>query len=168
MILPSGNRRRNIVFAIAALLLAWIIVGGALMPLREEADRMDRKIREARNDLRKMREMADRYITLDASLPREMKTDSSRVSLLTDVENISRRLAIENKIKRMTPEINPATKKQDDLSVVIAEIPYPAFVGFLQALYESSAAINVRQAKITASFDNRGNLNVEMTLSKAF
>ncbi len=168
MMLPSGNKRKNALFAISALLLAWIIIGGMLMPMQEESEWTDRKIRTARNDLRKMKEMADRYITLSASLPQGMRTEPSGVSTLSDVENISRRLGIENRIKRMSPEIDPVTKRENGVSLTITDIPYAPFIDFLQALYESGSVINVRRAKISASFENRSNINVEMTVSKSF
>ncbi|MBI5179349.1 MAG: type II secretion system protein M [Nitrospinae bacterium] len=167
MILPSQNRRKLALFAVAGLLLAWAAVGGLFLPLQEESAKLDRKIREARRDLQQMREMADRHISLTASLPQGMRTDSAGAPLLAEAETISRRLGIEKNIKQMSPA--PSTRgRGEELTVTISNIPYPVLVDFLQSLYESPSAISVRRAAISASFANRAQVNAELALEKGF
>lgn len=167
MILPSQNRRKLALFAIAGLLLAWAVIGGFIMPLQDESAKLDRKIRESRRDLQQMKEMADRYISLTASLPQGMRGASTGAPLLDEAENLVRRLGIEKNIKQMSP--GPSGRgRGEELAISITNISYPVLVDFLQGFYESPSAISVRRAAISASFANRAQVNAELTLEKGF
>jgi hypothetical protein len=94
-----------------------------------------------------------------------MRSDAGG-SILSVVESIMRRMGIEKNIDKLTPGINPKNRNEEELSFNITALPYPKFVEFLQAIYESGSTINVKKAKIAPAFDNRSVVNAEMTLVK--
>ena len=167
MIFADRNKRKRLLFAVAGVLLAWAVMSAVISPMIDAYQEMDGRIRDARRDLQKITELADKYITMSASLPPALRTETTSAPILSTVENISRRLGIEKSIERMTPSQNPKNKNEEQLGVTIASLPYGKFIDFLQGLHESGSPVAVKRAKITAAFDNRNNVNAELTLIKA-
>jgi hypothetical protein len=167
MILVSSNKKKRILFALAGILIIWVIIGGVITPIIDASGDLDRKIIGAKLDLQKITEMADKYISMTASLPPSMRTESTGGPIISTAENISRRLGIEKSIERMTPSQDPKNKNEEQLSVTITSIPYPKFIDLLQGLQESGTMVVVKRAKITTTFDNKNNVGAELTLMKA-
>lgn len=169
MITRAQTQRTILLTAVAGLLGLWILVGGVIMPLRETSAQLDRKIRAARQDLGKTAEMADRYIALAAKLPPALRQDTPAGGAVSDdIEKIAARLGVSKFIKKMTPSTNPKTKRQDEATASIEKIPYPLLSDFLQGIFDSSAGIGVRQARITVGYEDRNFVNAEITFTKAF
>lgn len=169
MIIPARTKRTAVLIGIAALLGLWILVGGVIMPLRETSALLDRKIRAARQDLAKTSELADRYITLAAQIPPALKQDAPASGAVTDdIETIAARLGANKFIKKMTPSVNPKTGRQDEVTATIEKIPYPLLTDFLQGVFDSSSGIGAHRGRITVTYDNRINVNAEITFTKEF
>jgi len=167
MIFAQSNNRRRLLFAVAGVLLAWVVVSMVISPLIDAYQEMDDKIKSSKSDLVKITDLADKYITKSSQLPPALRTESTSAPILSTVEGISRRLGIEKNIERMTPGQNPKNKNEEQLGVVITSLPYAKFIDFLQGLHEYGSPVAVRRAKITTTFDNRNNVNAELTLIKA-
>lgn len=166
MILPSGQKRTTLLIAIAAVLGAWVFIGGVVMPAVERSGALDRKIRAARLEQEKVAEMAERYTRLSASLPPALKgNEPPKTSISDDVGSIARRLGADRYIKRLTPSVNPRTGRQDEVAANIEGIPYTLLIDLLQGVYDSSSAISVRRARVGVTFDNRNNVNAEITFA---
>lgn len=169
MIIPARTKRTILLIGIAVLLGLWILIGGVIIPLRETSALLDRKIRVARQDLAKTVELADRYITLSASLPPTLKLDGSAGGPVSgEIENIATRLGSNKFINKLTPSTNPKTGRQDEVTATFEKIPYPLLIDFLQGVFDSSSGIGVLRGRITVSYDNRNNVNAEITFSRAF
>ena len=169
MIIPSGIKRTALLIGIAALLGLWVLVGAVIMPLRETSVLLDRKIRAARQELAKTSELADRHIALSAKLPPVLKLEGAGGGPITgDIENIATRLGANKFINKMTPSTNPKTGRQDEVTATFDKIPYPMLIDFLQGVFDSSSGIAVLRGRITVNYDNRSNVNAEITFTKAF
>lgn len=167
MILASSNRRKRILFAAAGILVIWTLIGSVIIPIKEASDDTDKRIRDAKSDLKKISEMADKYITMSASLPAALKVDTAGVPILSTGESIARRLGMEKNIERMFPSPDPKNKNGELLTVSITSIPYSRLIDFLQAVQESGTMVVVKQAKITTVFDNKNNVTAELIFMKA-
>lgn len=169
MIIPARTKRTALLIGIAALLGLWIFVGAVIMPLRETSALLDRKIRAARQDLAKTGELADRYIALSAKLPPALKQDGPVGGPVSgDIESIAARLGANKFIQKITPATNPKTGRQDEVTATFEKIPYPLLIDFLQGVFDSSSGIGVLRGRITVNYDNRSNVNAEITFTKAF
>ncbi len=159
------HNRAAVVIAAGAVLLLFLTL--VVTPLNDRSRSMDGKIEKARRDLKEIVELADEYIKLSAGLPGRVTSKRAARSLSGEVERLARELGIEKKIKRMTPKLDVARKKQEELALTVTELPLAVFVDLMEKLYESPAAINVRRARIKAGFEKPENLEVELTLKPA-
>lgn len=169
MIIPARTKRTALLIGIAVLLGIWIFVGGVIMPLLETSALLDHKIRVARQDLTKTSELADRYIALSAKLPSMLKQDGTVGGPVSaEIENIAARLGANKFINKITPSTNPKTGNQDEVTATFDKIPYPLLIDLLQGVFDSSSGIGVLRGRITVTYDNRSNVNAEITFTKAF
>lgn len=169
MIIPARMKRTAVLIGIASLLGLWVLIGGVIMPLRETSALLDRKIRAARRDLTRTSELADRYIALSAQIPPALKQDAPAGGPVTDdIQNIAARLGANKFITKLTPSVNPKTGRQDEVTATIEKIPYPLLTDFLQGVFDSSAGIGVHRGRITVNYENRSNVNAEITFAKEF
>lgn len=150
-----------------AILILFITL--VVTPLNASSKTMNVKIEKARKELKEITALANEYIKLSAALPRNAAIKkSSGGSLSGSLEKMARELAIENNIKRMTPKLDAAKKRQEELALTIADIQIATLVDLLEKLYESPNAINVRRARLKSGFEKPELLEVELTLTDAF
>lgn len=166
MILPNETGRKSVLIVIATLLGSWVFIGSIIMPALEKSETLDRKIRSARLDYKKAIDLSEQYIRQSARLPADMKGDSPKTSITDDIESIARRLGADRHIKRLSPSVNPKTGRQDEVTADISAIPYTLLIDLLRGIYDSSSAINIHRAKVTVTFDNRNNVNAELTFGR--
>ena len=159
------NRTAILAAAAAALVFFLMLV---VTPLNNRARSIDSKIDKARGDLKEIAQLVDEYIKLSSGMPGKISSKKTAGSLSGEVDKLVRKLGIEKKIKRMTPKLDSAKKKQIELGLTVTELPLAVFIDLLENLYESPAAINIRRARIKPGFKNRDNLEVELTLVPAF
>ncbi len=169
MIISATAKRTVILTAVAALLGIWVLFGGIIMPQLETSNLLDHKIRAARKDLAKTNELADHYIALSAKIPPALKQENAATGPVSgDIENIAARLGVNKFINKIIPATNPKTGRQDQVTATFDKIPYPLLVDFLQGVFDSSSGIGVLRGRITVNYDNRSNVNAEITFTKAF
>ena len=68
----------------------------------------------------------------------------------------------------MTPKLDAAKKRQEELAVTITDIHLATLVDLLEKLYQSPNAMNVRRARLKSGFEKPDRLEVELTLTPAF
>ena len=169
MITSAPAKRTAMLIAAASLLGLWVLVGGVIMPQLETSELLDRKIRAARKDLARTGELADRYISLSAKIPTALKQDTPVGGPVSgDIESIAARLGANKFINKINPATNPKTGRQDQVTATFDKIPYPLLIDFLQGVFDSSSGIGVLRGRITVNYDNRSNVNAEITFTKAF
>jgi type II secretory pathway component PulM len=166
MILPSAKGKNRYLYAGAGVALALVLLYGVIIPVGDASDDMERKTVETKKDLQKVTELADKYITLSATLPPAMRLEGANVSIQSSVDAISRRMGMEKNMERMVPSVDQKTK-EESLSLLVNNLPYTKLVEFLRAVYESGSPISVKRAKITTSFDNKDNVSADIIFVKA-
>jgi len=171
MNLPAYLRefRQNVsaqLIGAGAVLILFITL--IVIPLNARSKSMDGKIEKARKDLKEITALADEYIKLSAGMPDEPPIKSAGGSMSGRMEKLARELAIENNIKRMTPKLDAAKKRQEELALTITDIHLATLVDLLEKLYQSPNAINVRRARLKSGFEKPDKLEVELTLTPAF
>ena len=159
------NRTALLGAAAAALIFFLTLV---VTPLNDRARSLDSKLDKARGDLKEIALLADEYIKLSSGISTKIASKKTAGSLSVEVDKLMRKLGIEKKIKRMTPKLDSAKKKQIELGITVTELPLAALVDLLENLYESPAGINIKRARIKPGFKNLDNLEVELTLAPAF
>lgn len=161
--------RQNVsaqLIAAGAVLILFITL--IVMPLNARSKSMDGKIEKARKDLKEITALADEYIELSAGMPGGPPAKNAGGSMSGSLEKLARELAIEKNIKRMTPKLDAAKKRQEELAVTITDIHLATLVDLLEKLYQPPNAMSVRRARLKSGFEKPDRLDVELTLTPAF
>ena len=137
-----------------------------VIPLNGRSKSMDGKIEKARKDLREISALADEYIKISASLPRQTETKRTSGSMSSRLEKLASKLAIANNIKRMTPKLDAAKTRQEELALTLTDLHLSTLVDLLENLYTSPNALNVRRARLKSGFEKPDTLEVELTLTQ--
>lgn len=146
------------------ILLAALLFLLVVAPLNNKSKELDKKLAKIRENLTEIATLSDSYIALSARLPKRSKTLVAGKSMSAEVEGLTRKLGMEKNIKRMTPKFDTGNKRQEELSITISGLPLASLADFLEKLYSLPVGINVRRARIKAGYEQRGDLDVELTL----
>jgi len=164
------NLDKKTLTALSALVVLSLFFGLYFFPMIGRSGELEIKLQNARKKLAEITSAAEKYAALSSRLPGgagSLAGTGKRVKLADEVGSVAQKAGMSDLIKKMVPRVAGGRNRQEELSVSIARVSLPMFVRFLEMLHKSPSGIVVRKANIVSSFENKNQLDIELTLTPA-
>lgn len=148
----------------AAVILLYALV---LSPLYGELSRKRDAIPKKERELAEMRMLKDQYLEMQQRLRQLQDAAAKRGPLLTEIENITRRTNLSNKIVSLKPQagVQAGTFKESIVEVRLDNITLYDVVNYVNQL--EKATLRIRKMYFKPRFDNPKLLNATILVSSA-
>jgi type II secretory pathway component PulM len=150
------------VLAVLILLYAFV-----LAPLYADIARKRAAIPKKERDLAEIRVLKDQYLDMQQRLQQLQAAAAKRGPLLTEIENITRRVNLSSKIVSLKPQtgVQAANFKESIVEVRLDNIALYDIVNYVNQL--EKATLRIRKLYFKPRFDNPKLMNATIVVSSA-
>lgn len=170
MNLPQINPRERLVLIVGAVfVLATLIYLGIVSPYQKAMRRLDARIVSQQKQVRQIQDLRQEYLELQQQLAEaETRLDKGQgFSLFTFVETTAAREAGREKLVYMRPQTGSTQEgfREESVEIKLEKVRLDQLVRFLYDFESADAALQIKNLRIRARFDDKSLLDAVLTVS---
>jgi type II secretory pathway component PulM len=150
------NPREQLILALAATILVFLLMYLALEPVLQERSRMQDSLPQLRTDLLWMKQNAAKLKSLQPGAGSNASNTAAKVSLSV-VQSLVNELSLQGRLKDL------GQGPGQSIRIQFEEITFPELMNFLYRI-KSTTAANINSAEISSAGDQQGVVHASIVL----